>query len=326
MSSIQHTMIRKKEQILSNIFGSFDNVGDEYLFVCPNKKCKSRKKKKKKMSINIERDVYKCWVCNLKGPSIYSLIKKYGSVSDRAEWTEHKGMLDKEILFDKLLHGEKKREEARELNLPEEFRSLSKKIDDWRYKKAKTYLESRGITPRDMLYWKIGYCPTGKYGARVIVPSFDDEGILTYFVARSYAEEILPKYRNPKASKNIIFNDLMVDWGQDIVIVEGVFDAIKAGQNAIPILGSSFDTEHKLFEKIIEKGVSVYVCLDPDARKKQEKILRLLRSYSVPVYDIPLTGEKDVGDMTKEEFQKHKRSAVKFNPRRNLLKQMEIRQ
>ena len=80
------------------------------------------------------------------------------------------------------------------------------------------------------------------------------------------------KYLNPPASKNIVFNHLYVDWDSDVVLVEGVFDAIRAGTNAIPILGSSLNEDSVLFQEIIKNDATIYVALDPDAEKKVFKV------------------------------------------------------
>ena len=56
--------------------------------------------------------------------------------------------------------------------------------------------------------------------------------------------------------KNIIFNELYVDWDSDLVITEGIFDAIKAGPNSIPLLGSTVRENSKLFQKIIKFDLS----------------------------------------------------------------------
>mgnify|MGYP005631781647 CR=1 FL=1 len=41
-----------------------------------------------------------------------------------------------------------------------------------------------------------------------------------YFVARTYNGDAY-KYKNPNASKDIIFNELFIDWNTDLVLVEG---------------------------------------------------------------------------------------------------------
>ena len=87
------------------------------------------------------------------------------------------------------------------------------------------YLHSRGVTKADILRWKIGFCFDGEYRNRIIIPSFDEDGDCSYFIARSYTGDSY-KYKNPRASKDIVFNDLFIDWNKDLVLVEGVFDAL----------------------------------------------------------------------------------------------------
>ena len=67
---------------------------------------------------------------------------------------------------------------------------------------------------------------------------------------------------------------MFVDWDESIILVEGLFDAIVAGQNAIPILGSTLREESKLFQGIVLNDSPVYLALDEDARKKQEYIIK----------------------------------------------------
>ena len=61
-----------KVQILKNAFGRTWNTGEEYLFHCP--KCNHHKLK---LSINIEKDAFKCWVCDFSGNKISYLIGKF---------------------------------------------------------------------------------------------------------------------------------------------------------------------------------------------------------------------------------------------------------
>ena len=164
------------------------------------------------------------------------------------------------------------------------------------------------VTKEDILKWKIGFCKDGEYAGRVIIPSFNVSGYANYYVARSYGFE-WPKYKNPPASRDIIFNELYVNWDEDIVIVEGVFDAIKAG-NAIPLLGSTLRENSALFQAIVKNGRRVFLALDEDASKKARSIARLLLKYGVEVYEIDTSGVEDVGEMTKEEFRTRKNNAA----------------
>ena len=53
-------------------------------------------------------------------------------------------------------------------------------------------------------------------------------------------------------SRDIVFNELFVDWKEKVYLVEGIFDAIAVGMNAIPILGSTINENSNLFKKLIK--------------------------------------------------------------------------
>ena len=169
---------------------------------------------------------------------------------------------------------------------------------------AISYLWSRGIGHKDILYYKIGFCLTGKYKKRIIIPSFDNEGNCNYFTARSYSGDWL-SYKNPPASKNIIFNDLLIDWNKPITLVEGPFDSIKMS-NSIPILGSTLKETTKLFKKIAEKQTKVFIGLDEDALSKSMKIISLLLEYGLDVYKIDTSEIEDIGSITKDRSRRFK--------------------
>ena len=170
------------------------------------------------------------------------------------------------------------------------------------------YLKSRGITKADVLKWKVGYCPTGEYEGRVVIPSFNMDGKVNYFIARTYEDEWV-KYKNPPAQKDIVFNELYVDWESDLIIVEGVFDAIVAG-NSIPLLGSSLREDSKLFSKIVQHDTPLYIALDADAESKAIKLIKSFLEYDMEIYKIDVSGFSDVGTMPKEIFRQRKEEAV----------------
>ena len=106
-----------------------------------------------------------------------------------------------------------------------------------------------------------------------------------------------------------MFNDLYIDWGEDLVIVEGVFDAIVAG-NSIPILGSTLRPDSKLIQKIVFNDTPVYIALDQDVAAKERKIIKTLLEYDVELYKIDTTGYEDVAEMPREVFRNRKEEAV----------------
>ncbi len=133
-----------------------------------------------------------------------------------------------------------------------------------------TYLYKRGITFEDILKYNIGYCDEGLYTNRVIIPSYDDNGQLNFFVGRDVFDSKL-KYRNCTTTKNIIGFDLFINWDEPIILCEGVFDAMSFKRNAIPLFGKTVMS--KLYKKIIERRVkTIYLALDKDAIKDAIKI------------------------------------------------------
>jgi hypothetical protein len=119
---------------------------------------------------------------------------------------------------------------------------------------------------------------------------------------------------NPKAAKSkIIFNELYIDWDEDVVLTEGIFDAIVAGKNSIPILGSSLKETSKLFKSIIINDTPVYVALDKDAEKKASILIDNLVKYGIEVYKVDISPYNDVGEMSREEFLIRKQSAKQLS-------------
>jgi len=150
----------------------------------------------------------------------------------------------------------------------------------------------------------LGYCSDGEYKGRVIIPSFDSNGELNFFVGRKIYDHVGLSYKHGNFDKNVIFNDYLVDWDEPIILVEGPFDAMVAGDNAIPLQGTIMSDESVLFAKIVTSRVPVYLALDSDARIKQLDMMGLLLDYGVEVryIDVERYGYDDVGEMTTEIF------------------------
>ena len=290
-----------KTSLLSSALGEYRRSGDELLFFCPF--CQHHKRK---LSVNLKTNNYKCWVCDERGKNVRRLLKTRLTHSQLYEWDKLNNVVDLTQLDDNIFQEQiVTLEEV--IQLPEEFVSLANKNLPLSSKFAMRYLLDRGYTKEDIVMWKVGYCSNGEYEGRVIVPSFNDNGDINYFVARSYADKF-PKYMNPKVSKDIVFNELYLDWNKDIILVEGVFDAMKA-KNAVPLLGSTLNQKSNLFKKIVYYEPDVYIALDPDAEKKASQLIENLIQYDLNLYKIDVSGFGDVGEMTKEQFELAKKEA-----------------
>jgi DNA primase len=296
---------REKLNIAQQALGHYMKTGSEFLFHCPF--CNHHKSK---LSLNFEKNAWKCWVCDESGRNIRRLVKKYGNWSLLKEWDRFSKKIDFSEFDEKLLSQFREEELQQILQLPKDYQPLHKNNTPMSLKRPLNYLLRRGLDKYDIAYWKIGFCPSGEFEGRLLVPSFADDGSLNYFITRSFTEKVWPKYKNPKASRNIIFNELFIDWDKDIVITEGVFDAVVSGPNSIPILGSTLTENSALLKKLIQHDSTVYLALDPDAYKKELKIMRLLLDFELEIYKIDISGFEDLGSMPKNEFTLRKKKAA----------------
>ena len=292
----------KAKKILQKVLGNYFDKGTEVLFKCPS--CHHHKNK---FSINVHKNVYKCWVCDYRGRNIRRVVRKFGNYNQLAAWDQIFGRQDLER-FNDLFDKTRPEEIKQAIELPNEFVSLATDKPPATGLYAINYLTKRGITKNDILKWKIGFCFDGEYRNRIIIPSFDEDGDCSYFIARSYSGDSY-KYKNPRASKDIVFNELFIDWNKDLVLVEGVFDALIAG-NAVPILGSTLRSGSDLLRKIVRNDTPIYVALDPDASAKERRIIEMLLRYDIELHKIDISGFEDVGSMPKEVFDERKKNAT----------------
>jgi DNA primase len=244
---------------------------------------------KKKLQVNLDTQRWHCWVCDSKGRSIQSLLRKLNvELRDIA--------VVKDVYGDEPEY-DTKEEYVAKLQLPSEFKQLHFKPKGINpsYNQALHYLNKRGITKADIVKYNIGYCEDGVYGGRVIVPSYDENGDLNYFVARSFYEDEKMKYKNPPISRDVIVFDGMVNWNEPITLVEGVFDSFSVKRNVIPLLGKFLLS--KLKNKILEKGVKdVTIMLDADAVEDSTKHTDWFMKNGIKVRNIIPT-DKDAGEM-----------------------------
>ncbi len=274
--------------LLSQILGDYKEMGKgEHYFSCPF--CHHHKKK---FAVNILKNKWKCWVCGSRGNHLIGLFKKL-DVSP-AQIKELKKCLNDDDIKSYVDTSD----EVVELHLPYEFKPLWKPVDSFEYKHAISYLKKRDISGYDIIRYRMGYCESGQYGGRIIVPSYGIDGKLNYFIARAYHDTNM-KYKNPPVSKNVVVFEEQINWNEPIVLVEGVFDAISVRRNAIPMLGKFLPK--KLEVKLLENQVkNVYILLDDDARTEALQLEQKLKSFGMNVSQVSVSG----GDAGELGFQK----------------------
>jgi len=236
---------------------------------------------------------WQCWVCGKRGKTVKSLFKQ---VKVNASYFQELGKLVKNVSNEDI--GEVKQEL---LQLPKEFKTFTNNKDIIS-KHALSYLKKRNISKQDILKYNIGYCDSGRYLNMVVIPSYDNNGKLNYFTARSFEKNPYIKYRNPETSRDIVPFELFINWDLPIILCEGPFDAIAIKRNVIPLLGKNI--QPALMKKIVESKVQkIYIALDNDAIKQALGFCERLLDIGKEVYLVEMQG-KDPSDMGFENFTK----------------------
>ena len=265
------------------------NSNDNIAFHCPF--CHTSKKK---MEVNIVTQYWHCWVCNAAGRKLPILFRKLNVQREKIAKLV-------ELLQDVEWRPSKTTTDTPVLQLPDGYRPLWKLQEmSPEFRNAIHYLKGRGIGIHDILKYRIGYCRKGLYKGKIIIPSYDANGSLNYFVARAYYAEDKYKHKNPPASKDIVGFELHINWNMPIILVEGAFDAITIKRNVIPLFGKTISNTLK--RRIVEKGVrKIYICLDLDARKQALETAQYFMANGLDVYFVDITG-KDPNDLGFEKI------------------------
>ncbi len=252
---------------------------------------KQHYKNKGNLEINYNQHVFKCWSCGdvneMKGP-LGKLIDQYANKKQKKIYSVFK---PEETTI--------KEVKKPKLRLPESFVKFSDSSPIYPVRRqAYNYLQSRGIGDDIIEKYGIGFCDTGSHSGRIVVPSYDNNDELTYYIARSWDPRSKSKYKNPEAEKDkIIFNERLIDWNKNIYLVEGVFDSFFL-DNSIAMLGKHMSD--LLFNSIYTKSNGfIIVALDGDAFKDAVKIYRTLNGGKLygKIKILKLPEDKDICDL-----------------------------
>jgi len=249
---------------------------------------------KHNLEINYVNNVYKCWSCgDIDGThgSLGKLFDKYGNKKLKKLYN---------VLKPETVQPKQKR--TKKLTLPEGFTLFTESSPVYPVRRqAYNYLKSRGITDEIIKKYNIGFCDRGSHTGRIVVPSYNSEGELNYYIARSWDPMSRAKYKNPQDEKDkIIFWENLIDWNKDVYLVEGAFDGLFV-ENSIPMLGKHMS--ELLFETIYTKAKGdVIICLDADAWDNSVKLYHELNGGELwgKIKLIKLPDDSDIADLRGE--------------------------
>lgn len=309
-------MFRRQYNILSSFLeeskqGGYQSGVEQYQFCCPSCADSNGGKldNKYNLEVNFAIGKYHCWKCDIKG-NINKLVKYYGNADLASEYIS-----DVKTLLASVYYKIDKFEElnklvdVEEIKLPKTF-TFIEDINNLKNNKLKQFLERRKITQDMINTYHIGYTEwegeEKNIRCRLIVPSYDKNGNLTYWTGRDFTGyDNRQKYLNVKADrKRIIFNEGLIEWDGDIVLVEGIIDSL-VYPNTIPLMGKQLYKDSLLYETIMKKANSkVIICLDNDTDISETKrIYRMLNKGRLrdKIRYIRMDKFKDFGEVYETE-------------------------
>lgn len=303
--------------LLESVLGSGSKTSKgNYAFKCPF--CQHHKNKLEINCVTNEKseNPWHCWVCEVKGKTIKSLLKQLDSPPNKI--AELNMIIVPTYTEQKIKN---------DIALPKEFISLVDidnldRVTSLEAKRAIRFLKKRNITHEDIVKYNIGFCYDGPYKDRVIIPSYDENGNINYFIARAFIDGI-QKYKNPPIdAKSAIGWELYINWDAPIVLCEGMFDALTIKRNVIPLFGKII--HEKLMKKLVRSTVNrIYIALDPDAIKNALKYAQELMTYGKEIYLVELDG-KDANEIGFERFLNCIEQAQPLDFQSILLKKLQL--
>jgi transcription elongation factor Elf1 len=271
-----------KVDILTELFEDFlgpirKNISSkhELCFDCPV--CSAEKgvyyDGKGNLSINYKKGKYHCWACQESHGTrgrIKSLFKKYANNDTYRKFNDAKFIFynDDEEEYTPYI--------SPEITLPSGSINLTLAKGRSYVKDAYRYLKMRNIGDDLIEKYNLHYGGDG-YDYRIILPSYNIDSQLNFYLGRSILKKPFMKYKNIELPKEeIIFNEHLINWNKTVFLVEGGYDHMPL-PNSIPLLGKVL--YDKLFNEIYYKARNnVVIALDPDAKEDVKKIFNKLDS------------------------------------------------
>lgn len=216
-----------------------------------------------KMAVNTKLGVYKCWVCH-ESDGTYGSIKKLLSVlGGKTIWDRAKKLgISFKVDKSRVVHIN-----TEKVELPKGFTRFEDSNSNLMvHKEGWNYLtKQRKLSPETIFKHQMGYTTyksesfDDNFTNRVIIPSYDKNGELNYFTARSWLPYSKMRYKNPDVPREtIIFNEHLINWDGTVYIVEGPLDHVVV-HNSIPLQGK--DIHDVLIQTLMDRCTGHVVIL-----------------------------------------------------------------
>lgn len=182
---------------------------------------------------------------------------------------------------------------VQDVKFPKDFTTnlmeFSKEALDW----LRKYIDVAAIKAHS-----IGYSPSMQ---RVILPVFNDDGVLIFWQGRSLCKEHTPKYYNMKSVDKPYMHLIADAYDDRCVVVEDILSAINLhsnGYNAVALLGTSISTALAVELKDMYNAAFVWLDDDTGGHRGSLKVADKLRPLLDKVHVIRVPIQPKEADTT----------------------------
>lgn len=320
---------------MENELGPPQIADNELRFNCPF--CDSDTKHKLYLHVgNDERKgLWNCFKCGSKGNPVSFTMKYFhvsfseavgilGTYSYRPDMENYvpkdDSLTDEEYLLLLLdnKNQEEKEVEKQEMNykappLPEGYKRLQDNLNNPEIIPFLKYISKRGFTSQDILDHEIGYVkdslvplPSGKSVRLInhlVFLTHDFNGSYQYWNTRAIGDSFVKSVNAPSAEdeyskKNVIFNLNQAIKENEVVLTEGVPDALTIGKQGLATFGKQVTTSQiDLLLSNMRQEQKIFIMLDTDAKKVMANLGNKLYSNHEETYFVVNPNNEDANDM-----------------------------
>lgn len=267
------------------------------------------------LSVNLETGNYICFRCEAKGWHLVGVIAVVEGISreaakayvfrEAASFTRRRSEpvsdLQEQVQELRKWGGRGRDKGLVSEALPEAF------VPVWDGVRFRTpaYLLERGFSRLSMRQFEMGFCTSGRYAGRVVLPFSCPNG--NSFTARDATGHLRPRYLNPKG---IDHGRLLYGWNQahragEIVLVEGPLDVVRLWEHGFPalgLLGKMLTRAKRTLLSRLSPSTRIVIMLDPEEAEAPQKVALGLASHfgSVRIARLPLgvdPGSSEIGQV-----------------------------
>jgi len=251
----------------------------------------------------IDKEVYFCHRCNWspkdaesfvlrltgkRGIPLLKCLNKYQIIKNLGEFEAH--ILGQLKTKERDRPSLARREPVGDLEFPEYSIELKDPLVQFHSQRVtrvyyKYLMNERKLLWKDIKDLRIHACDKGKYRGRLILPVFYRDKLMFWQAREAIGRERSVKYLTPKGHTpaNCLFNIEKAAEYDYVIICEGFFSAIRAGEDAVATFGNKISIRQ--VELLKENGVKkVILCFDPDSWFYPKNLRKTSRNGKPPIY------------------------------------------